>query len=113
MKKIKLFILLATLLFALFNQSFAKRRTPSIYKCFGVLNKTSIWPGTWKLTLMDLDCYYMTAYSCEPGENECTVCIDSSAPVNIISDDGCIITIEVSWSDLITLRRGVFVYDTY
>jgi hypothetical protein len=110
MKKIKLFAILLAVGLITLNSSFTVRKTFTNYQCFGVINKTSWWPGIWRYTLINLDCYYVWDYGCVIGWSDCIVCIDPWQ-ANIIYNDGCILTLEIPWQDTFVEQPGEFIYE--
>jgi hypothetical protein len=113
MKKIKLFALLLAIGLVILNSSFAVPKTSlKNYWCYGVMNKTWTWPGNWRFTLMNPDCYYIMNWDCVVGWTDCTVCINLWA-ASIIYDDGCIITLDIPWQDIFVEQSGEFIYEIY
>jgi len=114
MKKVRFFTAFLAM-GIVFGSSFTTKkdkRSLTNLGCYGVINKTWTWPGAWRLTVIDLNCYYISDWGCDVGGTDCTVLLNL-LNASIISDDGCTMTVEIPWTDMITLQQGQFVYELY
>lgn len=111
-KTIKFLTLLVAIVLNLVNSSFIEKRNNKNYLRFGVITKQSLWPGTWRLTVMNLDCYQLSDWECIQSWTTCTMYIDLWL-ATVVYDDGCVSLIDVPWQGVFGEQQGEFIYETY